>query len=1027
MHSRTNVSQSNDQTYDFKCTAFNCKGFYQSSEYIACLCKKNDVTFVSETWAKPHSLDTIPDSLSKLGIDLDKTEIFSKSGMVDAPPDYSGRPYGGVSLICSERANVGLKYTEVACDNNRILCTKVLSSNNLHIKTIIGVYMPFYKPGCTSQTEEYIATLSDIQTLIDEYAPAGPVQLVGDFNAQLPKFKPTGSNWYKKKGYSLHSFILYDFMTANDLICADHTFKQTTQYSYFQFETNAFTWIDHVLVSPSELETMYSCNIQDHHECNMSDHLPLQTVSRMQLSSTYSSYQTENNTTNTDTVKKVVTISSKPNWENFTVRSLYHNKVTEKLNEIELLTDENITNPVSDICGQLEKINAIFEQAASEVTHGPTNKQFKPKHFWCPELHKLKQKKQFWWRLWQDNGRPSSGHIFEIWKLTKKAFRKYYRKKASNISNLRYSKLNHLFNGKKSSFWSLLKFRRKRSHYNVNINDMADHFKTTLSESGELSSEQTQIKDEVEARYNACKHTVMDYSLDQSRISGNIKKLKLRTAPGIDRITAEHLYHANSDTLCTSLANVYRMMIRYNIIPEVLETGIIIPILKKPTLCQSDFNNYRPITLSSVHAKMIELLMIPESNISCNQYGYQSGKGAEFCHSFINDLTHYFNHGNSPVYVCTLDAVKCFDNIWHNGLFYKLIDILPIAEWRFLYTWYKSMSAIVRVNGSDSSPFKIQKGTRQGSIISPYLFNIFINDLLIELEQSPCGLNVMNNIYNCAAYADDITLLATTIPDMQQLINICYKYSQLWRFEYGIKKTKCLTVGTVNAVAVPQLKLGSQTISNVNNAEILGFTFNKHGTAMDHIFCRIKKARQSMHAVGIYNEELCPSLKAHIWKTVGVPSLTYSLGTVPLAKSELKLLKSTQGTIVKASLHLNKRHHHTVLLEAMDILPVERIVEKQRISLLGRVFKSKSSYSQLCVSLMSIVMKRGSTAPGTLIQNISHYGLSPLQIMIGLPMDKRGNGLAENGLRDSIITVLKNSIKPGSDNHTILKGLTNAF
>ena len=41
-------------------------------------------------------------------------------------------------------------------------------------------------------------------------------------------------------------------------------------------------------------------------------------------------------------------------------------------------------------------------------------------------------------------------------------------------------------------------------------------------------------------------------------------------------------------------------------------------------------------------------------------------------------------------------------------------------------------------------------------------------------------------------------------------------------------------------------------------------------------------------------------------------------------------------------------------------------------------------------------MKRGSTAPGTLIQNISDYGLSPLQIMIGLPMDKRGNGLAEN-------------------------------
>ncbi len=156
-------------------------------------------------------------------------------------------------------------------------------------------------------------------------------------------------------------------------------------------------------------------------------------------------------------------------------------------------------------------------------------------------------------------------------------------------------------------------------------------------------------------------------------------------------------------------------------------------------------------------------------------------------------------------------------------------------------------------------------------------------------------------------------------------------------------------------------------------------------------------------------------------------SWTYSLGTVPLAKSELKLLKSTQGTIVKASLHLNKRHHHTVLQEAMGIMPVECTVEKQRTSLLSRVFKSKSSYSRLCLSLMSQFVNVGSIAPGTLIQNLSDHGLSPLQVMIDLPINKHRNDLAENGLRDSIITLLKDIIKPGSDNHTLLKGLTNAF
>ncbi len=57
---------------------------------------------------------------------------------------------------------------------------------------------------------------------------------------------------------------------------------------------------------------------------------------------------------------------------------------------------------------------------------------------------------------------------------------------------------------------------------------------------------------------------------------------------------------------------------------------------------------------------------------------------------------------------------------------------------------------------------------------------------------------------------------------------------------------------------------------------------------------------------------------------------------------------------------------------------------------------------------IALITKGGSTynAPGTVIQNPSDYFISPLQIMIDLPMDKKGNELAENGVRDYIITVL---------------------
>ena len=72
---------------------------------------------------------------------------------------------------------------------------------------------------------------------------------------------------------------------------------------------------------------------------------------------------------------------------------------------------------------------------------------------------------------------------------------------------------------------------------------------------------------------------------------------------------------------------------------------------KKPTLDVCAFNNYRPITLSSVYAKLLELMMIPETDISINQYGYQRHKGADFCCAMLNDLISVYNHADTPVYI----------------------------------------------------------------------------------------------------------------------------------------------------------------------------------------------------------------------------------------------------------------------------------------------------------------------------------------------------------------------------------------
>ena len=456
---------------------------------------------------------------------------------------------------------------------------------------------------------------------------------------------------------------------------------------------------------------------------------------------------------------------------------------------------------------------------------------------------------------------------------------------------------------------------------------------------------------------------------------------------------------------------------------------MIIPILKKPTIDVTAFNNYRPITLSSVYAKLLELMMIPESDISVNQYGYQRHKGADFCCAMLNDLISVYNHADTPVYICSLDAEKCFDSIWHDGLMYKLVSHMPVIHWRLIFHWYKSLCAIVRINGKHGNKFRISKGTRQGSVLSPYVFNIFIDDLLKELESSPCGLRVGSSKFNSLAYADDIELLATHTSDLQCLVNICYAYSLKWRFKFGENKSLFFIAGNNNVARNPQIVLGTVPLKLVDHIDVLGKVFTSNAKSTKHIDNRMQKCRQALHALGYRNEELCPAVKAHIWKSVGAPSLLYSMSTGPISNLEYQRLESFQGRMLKSSLYLDKRAHHSDILIGLNIDKIEHVINQQRMNLLRRVFNApESSYSILCSELISKYASGGVITPGTLVGNVVSLGYSPIKVAFA---DKKyilaKAPLAENGLRDSVRYVLKQHVKPGNEAHLLLRHLTRAF
>ena len=67
-------------------------------------------------------------------------------------------------------------------------------------------------------------------------------------------------------------------------------------------------------------------------------------------------------------------------------------------------------------------------------------------------------------------------------------------------------------------------------------------------------------------------------------------------------------------------------------------------------------------------------------------------------------------------------------------------------------------------------------GTRQGSILSYVLFNLFLSGLMLELSLCEHGVRIGNHLYNLFVYADDVSLFSITVPGLQKVIDICTDY-----------------------------------------------------------------------------------------------------------------------------------------------------------------------------------------------------------------------------------------------------------
>ena len=148
-----------------------------------------------------------------------------------------------------------------------------------------------------------------------------------------------------------------------------------------------------------------------------------------------------------------------------------------------------------------------------------------------------------------------------------------------------------------------------------------------INDSTHLNELQQIVHNTVKTKFMECLLRPKHDAFTDLQIGRAINELCKIESPGIDGITAEQLIYGNCESLRSQLRHTYNAMFEQIFVPSFLQTGIIIPKLKKTTLDPNIPNNHRPTTLGSTHGKLLEFLMLPRYTSRSNRFACRDGRG----------------------------------------------------------------------------------------------------------------------------------------------------------------------------------------------------------------------------------------------------------------------------------------------------------------------------------------------------------------------------------------------------------------
>ena len=247
------------------------------------------------------------------------------------------------------------------------------------------------------------------------------------------------------------------------------------------------------------------------------------------------------------------------------------------------------------------------------------------------------------------------------------------------------------------------------------------------------------VRCEIDRRVRCASSDRAEIFIDVKHVREAIKELKLEKSDGLTGLVSNNII-CGPEILHVYISLLFSCVLRHGYTPWALLSSVIIPIPKNLRGDLESSDNYQGISLCSSLLKLFEIIIMNMCKHSlCTsslQFAFKNEYSTTMCVSVFKEILSYYRSRDTNVYCCFLDATKAFDRLQFDKLFELLCTRnMPCLYLHILLDMYERQSISVSWNGEQSGVFTGTNGFRQGGIISPLLFNVYIDVLLNKLKK----------------------------------------------------------------------------------------------------------------------------------------------------------------------------------------------------------------------------------------------------------------------------------------------------